>query len=227
MGVQSMSWKKQACLNQKGIRLGYRNVNGEDRAIYYNGDRHIGTTAPNRSGKGTTAIVSNLLSSTCSMVVIDPKGENSLVTAEHRRVVMGQEVYTVDPWMTVGMEASCYNPLDALDAADIDMADDAMMLADAMIVAAEKDQFWTDEAKALLHGLIGYVVSDPEEAGRRHLGRVRDLCLLDGEALDRIVQEHAGIPASFCPQCGRTVPAEGRKTALQRDGDLAIADAFS
>ena len=57
----------------KGIRLGYRDVNGEDRVIYYNGDRHLGTTAPNRSGKGTTAIISNLLSYTASTVVIDPK----------------------------------------------------------------------------------------------------------------------------------------------------------
>ncbi|MCV6576794.1 MAG: type IV secretory system conjugative DNA transfer family protein [Cohaesibacter sp.] len=186
----------------KGIRLGYRDVNGEDRVIYYNGDRHLGTTAPNRSGKGTTAIISNLLSSTCSIVVIDPKGENSLVTAEHRRAVMGQEVHTIDPWMTTDMKPSCYNPLDALDTADIDMADDAMLLADAMIVASQKEPFFTDEAKAVLHGLIGYVVSDPDEAGRRHLGRVRDLCLLDGDALTALFKKMLESPHHFVRSAG-------------------------
>ncbi|MCV6545680.1 MAG: type IV secretory system conjugative DNA transfer family protein [Cohaesibacter sp.] len=186
----------------KGIRLGYRDVNGEDRVIYYNGDRHLGTTAPSRYKKGTSVIIPNLLTYVGSCVVTDPKGENALVTAEHRRAVMGQEVYTIDPWMTAGMKPSCYNPLDALDTADIDMADDAMLLADAMIVASEKDPFWTDEAKAILHGLIGYVVSDPEEAGRRHLGRVRDLCLLQDEALIALFKNMLESPHHFVRSAG-------------------------
>ncbi len=186
----------------KGVRLGYRDANGEDKVIHYPGDRHLCTFAPSRSGKGTSAIVPNLQTYTGTVVVIDPKGENALVTAEYRRMVMGQEVYTVDPWMTVGMEPSCYNPLDALVAADLDMVDDAMLLADAMIVASEKEPFWTDEAKAILHGLIGHVVSDPEETGRRHLGRVRDLCLLDGEALIALFKNMLESPHQFVRSAG-------------------------
>ncbi|HAT86935.1 MAG TPA: conjugal transfer protein TraG, partial [Rhizobiales bacterium] len=188
----------------KGIRLGYRDVNGEDRVIYYNGDRHLCTFAPNRSGKGTTAILSNLLSYVGSCVVIDPKGENAMITAEYRRS-MGQEVHVVDPWCITGLEPSCYNPFDEIDIGDIDMPDHFMSLADAVIPGSEKEPFFPNEAKARLHGIAGEVATNPEEADHRNLGRVRDLSLLGEEANKLLAESMVSSPHHFIANAGASM----------------------
>lgn len=165
---------------------------GEDsetrQPIVYRGDMHALTVAPTRTGKGATAIIPNLMRSEGSILVIDPKGENARRTAQ-RRKANGQDVRIVDPW-GVSLEAdrygegaarellAKYNPLDALDPDDPDLATDAMMLADALVVPSGNEQFWTEEAKALIYGFILYVVTDPQEQGQRTLGRIREiLCL--------------------------------------------------
>ena len=169
-----------------GLFLGLETESGEP--IVYEGDMHALTVAPTRTGKGATAIIPNLLRSHSSILVIDPKGENARRTAA-KREAMGQQVYIVDPW-EISRESDRYgegvkgeliarfNPLGALDKDDPDLASDAMMLADALVIEAEKDPFWTNEAKALVYGFILYVVSAPEEKGHRHLGRVREILSL-------------------------------------------------
>ncbi len=75
-----------------------------------------------------------------------------------------------------------FNPLDWLAPGDVDITENAMLLADALVVPeGNGDRFWIEEAKALLQGLILYVATDERECESRHLGRVRDLLLLDGE----------------------------------------------
>ncbi len=184
-----------------GVRMGKRLRFATETAIYYGGDRHMSTIAPTRAGKGISAIVPNLLTYPGSVVVIDPKGENALVTAKHRRS-MGQNVSVLDPWMTTGDETVCYNPLDVLVPGDFDMADDAMILAEALIIGSEREPFWTDEAKAILHGLIGYVATAPDEKANRHLGRVRDLCLLDGDELKKLFNAMRQSPHHFVRSAG-------------------------
>jgi type IV secretion system protein VirD4 len=67
------------------------------------------TCAPTRSGKGVAAIVPNLLTYRGSVLVLDPKGENALITADRRGKGtasipgLGQEVYVVDPWGITGL----------------------------------------------------------------------------------------------------------------------------
>ncbi|CAJ1391515.1 unnamed protein product [Effrenium voratum] len=164
-----------------------RDESGEWQTIHYEGERHIATIAPNRSGKGTTSIIPNLLIRDSSVVVIDPKGENAMITAEHRQEVLGQDVYVVDPWAITGLSTACFNPIDWLVAGDIELSDNAMLLADAIIMTmGENEQFWTEEAKALLLGIMLYVATAPQEEGQRHLGRVRDLLLLDGDDLRKL-----------------------------------------
>lgn len=160
-------------------------------AVIYRGDMHALTVAPTRTGKGATAIIPNLLRSRGSILVIDPKGENARRSAAKRKA-MGQRVHIIDPWGIAsepdqygeGADPSLraqFNPLDALDPDDPDLASDAMMLAESLVLASDKDQkdpFWSDEAKALLYGFILHVITAPEEEGNRNLGRVRDiLCL--------------------------------------------------
>ena len=171
-------------LGPEGIKLGAVVMEGQSKVVSYLGDRHLLTVAPTRSGKGTTQIIPNLLSYEGSVVVIDPKGENALITAKQRHE-MGQKVHIVDPWGIVnfdGVEPSRFNPLDWLVSGDLDITENAMLLADALVIGeSHADSFWTEEAKALLQGIILYVATDEQEDGQRHLGRVRELLLLDGE----------------------------------------------
>lgn len=186
-----------------GIRLGLAHDGERDEVFYYRGDRHLLTVAPTRSGKGTTQIVPNLLTYKGSALVIDPKGENARITAKERKA-LGHDVYIVDPWgiaVTDDQEPARLNPLDWLSLGDPDLTENSMLLADALIVQADhKEAFWTEEAKALLQGIILYVATDPHEEGQRHLARVRDLMLLDGDDLktlfNRMVQSPHHVVAS-------------------------------
>jgi len=176
---------------QGGIRLGTTTASKDEAAqeIRYSGDSHLLTVAPTRAGKGVSAIIPNLLSYTGSVLVIDPKGENALITAQARKD-MGQAVQLVDPWgiaQVDGIPTARFNPLDWLVAGDVDITENAMLLADALIMPdGTSDKFWSEEAKALLQGIILYVATDGHEDGQRHLGRVRDLLLLDGEDLTKL-----------------------------------------
>lgn len=185
--------QENGLIGSSGIRLGGFAAHDALHPLHYTGDRHLLTIAPTRSGKGTTAIIPNLLTygdeKSGSVLVIDPKGENALITAS-QRIAMGQEVHIVDPWnIASGGRASRFNPLDWLDPADPDITENAMILADALVMAEDTaEKFWIEEAKALLHGLILHVATCPHEEGHRHLGRVRDLLLLDGDDMKHLWQ---------------------------------------
>jgi type IV secretion system protein VirD4 len=198
-----------------GIRLGSTFVGEDHRMISYKGDRHLLTVAPTRSGKGTTQIIPNLLTYEGSVLVIDPKGENALITARQRQV-MGQKVHIVDPWGIAkikGIPTATFNPLDWLKAGDRDITENAMILADALVVDENhQDSFWTEEAKALLQGIILYVATDPKEDGQRHLGRVRELLLLDGE-------QHKALFQDMWQSVHHVVKSTGARS-LQKDPKL-------
>ncbi|WP_051540873.1 type IV secretory system conjugative DNA transfer family protein [Ahrensia sp. 13_GOM-1096m] len=167
-----------------GFRLGFiRDEFGGLQALNYNSDRHMATFAPTRAQKGVSMIIPNLLTYEGSVVVTDIKGENAMITAK-RRKEMGQDVHVIDPWNITSLSSSRFNPMDWLVKGDVDISENAMLLADAIIVSmGDNEQFWTEEAKALLLGVILFVATDESEDGQRHLGRVRDLLLLDGDDL--------------------------------------------
>src|SRR5207253_2157203 len=64
-------------VGEKGINLGRFKIDGHDKCVRYDGDRHLLTIAPTRAGKGTTTIIPNLLTYGGSALVVDPKGENA------------------------------------------------------------------------------------------------------------------------------------------------------
>ncbi|RBO52700.1 type IV secretory system conjugative DNA transfer family protein [Rhodovulum sp. BSW8] len=206
---------ERGLFGKDGLRLGTFFNGEEDEVIAYKGDRHLLTVAPTRSGKGVTQIVPNLLKYEGSALVIDPKGENAKVTAKARRA-MGQKVLTVDPWNIVGdpeFEAARINPLDMLQASDVDITENAMLLADALIMqGSHGDRFWAEEAKGLLQGVILYVATDEREAGQRHLPRVRDLLLLDGDNLKMLFERMLDSPHHVVASTGARF--------LQRDEKL-------
>lgn len=186
-----------------GIVLGsVIDEDGYEEAFSYKGDRHLLTVAPTRSGKGVSHIVVNLLSYEGSALVIDPKGENAMITA-NARTEMGQQVYAVDPWHTSGLPVARFNPLDWLELGDVDAVENAMLLADALVQKENHaDSFWAEEAKALLQGLILYVAFDEEFEGRRHLGTMRDLLLLSGDDLTALFQKMAKSPHQIVRSTG-------------------------
>lgn len=182
-----------------GFLLGFYGEGDERVPLQYTGDRHLLTVAPTRSGKGVSAIVPNLLTYTGSVVVIDPKGENAMITADRRGrgtdtiPGLGQNVYVVDPWQITGIEPARFNPLDWLKPDDPDLSENTMMLADSMVVESNsKDPFWDEEAKALLMGLLLYVALDKNEAECRTLGRVRDLIVLPKDDFMDLLVRMAG-----------------------------------
>lgn len=198
--------EEHGVIGDAGIRLG-RFVDRETtKPLHYDSDRHLLTIAPTRSGKGVTAIIPNLLTYQGSILVIDPKGENAMITAGQRHA-MGQEVMVVDPWGITGTSnVARFNPLDWLVQGDVDITENAMLLADALVVSDGKGEaFWSEEAKALLQGIILYVATDEREAGYRHLGRVRDLLLLDGGEMkslfERMLESHHHIVISTGARC--------------------------
>ena len=135
--------------------------------LRYSGDRHLLTIAPTRSGKGTSAIVPNLLTYQGSAWVIDPKGENARMTAPRRGSGdsvagipgMQQQVYTVDPWGITGQPIARFNPIDWIIRDEANSSENATTPANSIVTPREgkADPFWDEEAKALLMGFILFV----------------------------------------------------------------------
>lgn len=194
--ADEMNLKRAGMFDGGGFCLGRfeRSDPNKPTQITYQGDRHMLTIAPTTYGKGTSAIIPNLLTYEGSIVVIDPKGENAMITSAQRER-LGHEVHIVDPWSITGLKASCFNPMDWLVIGDVEIGDNAMILVDAIIMAfAANDKFWDEESKALLVGVVIHVAIDPSFEGRRHLGTVRDLLLLDGKDLQELFKQMLASP---------------------------------
>ncbi|MGH1379264.1 MAG: type IV secretory system conjugative DNA transfer family protein, partial [Alphaproteobacteria bacterium] len=132
-------------------------------AITTNTQKHLLTIAPTRSGKLLAASMPRCLEHLGSLVALDVKdGELALIAARYRRDVLGHKVVLIDPWdlacPKLDMTAARLNVLDWLDPKDDAFVEDAMMIAQSLVTdRGAKDPFWSDEARALVMGLILYV----------------------------------------------------------------------
>lgn len=205
---------KELAANGFGTRgrllLGYGLLpTGGTFPITYNGAKHGLTSAPTRSGKAVSSAVPAMLCHPGPIVVVDPKGEHAMVTARYRKEVLGHNVYILDPYNIacrhLGIKPARFNVLDWVDPASDDFIDDALLVADALVMtSARGDPFWTDEARALVIGFIlyasaavAYVKTDPKEVERRNLGRVRELLNLDGEAFTAFIDKMKQSPNEY------------------------------
>jgi len=200
--------REHGVVGNTGFLLGEFATYGTSHPLQYTGERHLLTVAPTRSGKGVSSIIPNLLTYTGSVFVIDPKGENALITAKRRgegsatENIPGlkQNVLLLDPWNIaadkLGMKSASFNPLNWIKAGDPDAAENAFLLADALVLSEAKDEarFWDEEAKALLMGIILYVGTAEEEAEHRTLGRVRDLLTLDDDGFKEVLTKMFNHP---------------------------------
>ena len=128
--------------------------------IEYNDDGHLLTIAPTRSGKGAAQIVPNLLAYAGSCLVLDIKGENFAITGKHRAALFeGAKVFRFAPFEQT---TDRYNPLDFIrvDKGGLPNSytfDDARLIAEMLIPAKAKEEFWDTEARNLLTTLLLYV----------------------------------------------------------------------
>lgn len=142
--------------------------------LRYAGPRHLLTFAPTRSGKGVGVVLPNLLTLDRAILCIDPKGENARIAARAR--ARFGPVYVLDPFGVSGCAAAAYNPLSHIDPFGPDLAEDAALIAEALVYDPPEqvsEAHWNEEAKALIAGVILDVVTLPPLGGPT-LAVVRD-----------------------------------------------------
>src|SRR2546423_1104387 len=91
------STARRACPMSDEFAIPYGYNADRETFFCYLDHRHLITFGPTRSGKGSTVIVQAALECPHSMLVVDPKGQNTAVTARYRRE-MGQDVYVLNPF---------------------------------------------------------------------------------------------------------------------------------
>lgn len=138
---------------------------------------HTAVFAPSGQGKGVSCIIPFLLESDESCVIIDFKGENARLTAQHRRNVLGHEVVLLDPFGVVTDSPATFNPLDVIAATNPQAIDECNDLANALVVRnpEEKEPHWNDSAEAWIAAMLATVVRYGDQEGTRSLQTMRDL----------------------------------------------------
>jgi type IV secretion system protein VirD4 len=136
---------------------------------------HTAVFAPTGVGKGVSCVVPFLLTCPDSAVVIDFKGENTLLTAQARRK-MGHRVVVIDPFKITTKEPDTFNPLEFIDKDATTAIDECRDLAEALVVRTgqEKDPHWNDAGEIFIAAMTSMVVSFAE-SGDKNLQSVRSL----------------------------------------------------
>jgi type IV secretion system protein VirD4 len=120
--------------------------------------QHILLFAPTGSGKGVGFVIPNLLFWQQSVVCHDIKLENHELTSGYRKKI-GQEVYLWNPADPDGF-SHCYNPLDWISDKPGQMVDDVQKICNLIL---PEQEFWQNEARSLMLGVILYLVAVPEK----------------------------------------------------------------
>ena len=132
-----------------GLIVGRENRKG-GQLLRYAGPAHLISIVRTRSGKGVGAIIPNLLTANRSVFCIDSKGENARITARARSRF--GPVHVLDPFGVSGQPSATFNPFAGLHPDSLDLAEDAALLADALVhdpPGHGGEAHWNEEAKAL------------------------------------------------------------------------------
>ena len=149
---------------------------------------HTAVFAPTGVGKGVSCVIPFLLSTDESAVVVDFKGENYRLTAEHRRQAFGHRIVVLDPFRLVSQSPDTFNPLDFIDRESAMALDECRDLAEALVIRTghEHERHWIDSAEAWISALTALVVHYGE-SNDRSLQTVRTL-LSNPEKLELAIQ---------------------------------------
>ena len=187
----SLKDQKQGLFLGRSLYNPYLTIGSED-------PRHMITIAGSRAGKGTTAIIPNLLLWKHSVVVIDPKGTNAAVSARRRRELR-QDVYLIDPFNIVeGEDTASFDPLANLDPNSPTIREEISVIAEALVVPdpEPKEKHWDDGAKTVIAGLIAHIISS-DKIKEKSLFKIRELLSLPPDDqndlwIDMMMNESAG-----------------------------------
>ncbi|MBC7819947.1 MAG: type IV secretory system conjugative DNA transfer family protein, partial [Planctomycetaceae bacterium] len=149
---------------------------------------HTAVFAPTGVGKGVSCVIPFLLATDESAVVVDFKGENFLITAEHRRRHFGHRIVVLDPFSVVTRNPDSFNPLEFINGESPLALDEARSLAEALVIRTghEHERHWLDAAEVWISALIALVVRYAE-FNDRSLQTVRTL-LTNPEKLDMAIR---------------------------------------
>ncbi|POZ49671.1 type IV secretory system conjugative DNA transfer family protein [Methylovulum psychrotolerans] len=163
-------------------------------------DKHLLSIAPTRTGKGRGLILPNLLNlSDHSVFVIDPKGENALVSASYRKN-QGHEIFIFNPYKIFAdefaergfREFQGFNPLANLNPDSPSFTDDVAIIAEALIYDTGGDSHWTDAGRGLVAFLIMYLITEPTEKDQRTFRRLHTILAGGFNELKKVLNKAKG-----------------------------------
>lgn len=132
----------------------------KDRFLLFPGLQFVLLAAPTRSGKGVGIAIPNLLNYSESVVALDVKQENFLITSKFR-ARHGQEVYLFNPFAADG-RTHRYNPLGYISNNPRLRITEILAIGYALYPGASRDSFFDDTARNLFLGLTLYLCETPK-----------------------------------------------------------------
>jgi len=144
--------KKMGLRSKHGVLLG----SYKKKYLIADGYQHILLFAPTGSGKGVGFVIPNLLFWRDSVIVHDIKLENYELTSGWRKKHFKQKVFLWNPADPDGI-SHCYNPMDWISKKPGQMVDDVQKICNFLL---PEQEFWQNEARALLTGVMLYLVAD-------------------------------------------------------------------
>jgi len=178
--------KSAGLFNKEGLFIGRL----QKKDLWYSGENHLFTIAPPGTGKSTSLVIPNLLTSNRSMIVTDPKGELYAVTHRFRRDHLGQRIIVLCPWaekmsQELGIEIPDHglNPLSFIRSG-YDAKDDAELLSTLLLPGkanmSSSDEFWNDGGQSLLSALV---LLSLDQSGSCDLPMIRHALMASPEKL--------------------------------------------
>ncbi|MFZ0994587.1 MAG: type IV secretory system conjugative DNA transfer family protein [Candidatus Dormiibacterota bacterium] len=169
--MQVLRWRRSGDPVRAQVRLG----DHRRRPLWLPCDEHLLVLGPTGSGKSSALAIPALLEWPGPLVVTDPKGELVRTTLSYRAGIGPAAVFA--PLME---PSARWNPV-----ASIRSSEDALRVATFLMGRApEREPFWHDLARQLLHGLLA-------EAAEAHLsvaGILEMLQVVPAEELPEVVR---------------------------------------
>lgn len=140
----------------------------KNRFLMFGGMQFVLLAAPTRSGKGVGIVIPNLLNWSESVVVLDVKLENFLITSKFR-AKWGQDVYLFNPF-SISEDADGnplngrthrYNPLGYISDNPHLRVTDILAIGYSLYPGEGRDAFFDDAARNLFLGLTLYLCETP------------------------------------------------------------------
>lgn len=195
------------------------------RLIRFRRDSHAITFAPTGTGKGTGAVIPNLLTYDGSCVVVDVKnGELTRVTARRRRE-LGQQVVVIDPFGITGVPTGGLNPFSVFDLAGAQIEADAEVLAEicARGLSGTKEPFWDNHGGGLLSGVLAHIATLPSET--RTFSKVFDFLQTD-DTVYTLATLLDTVPKTMPRMAYREIAAFLQMPDITRGGVLATTQSY-